>query len=86
MFTRMWFIVAMFKWECKIPFAFRKQKGKSQDGYTKEDTGVGTVSVPVAVKAKANHEKGSTDHSIRECKLIDSGQGNDNGSTDHSIR
>ncbi|KAK9041892.1 hypothetical protein V6N11_016980 [Hibiscus sabdariffa] len=33
----------------------------------------GNVSVLVAVKGKANQDEGSTDHSIRECKLSDSG-------------
>ncbi|KAK8712581.1 hypothetical protein V6N13_147817 [Hibiscus sabdariffa] len=32
----------------------------------------GNVSVLVAVKGKANQDEGSTDHSIRECKLSDS--------------
>ncbi|KAK8516705.1 hypothetical protein V6N12_049426 [Hibiscus sabdariffa] len=31
----------------------------------------------ISVKAKANHGKRNTDHSIRECKLSDSGEGND---------
>ncbi|KAK8589338.1 hypothetical protein V6N12_023738 [Hibiscus sabdariffa] len=38
----------------------------------KDDTGDGTVSILVAVKGKANQDEGSTDHSIRECKLSDS--------------
>ncbi|KAK8689468.1 hypothetical protein V6N13_088185 [Hibiscus sabdariffa] len=54
------------------PFCLQKGKGKCQDGYMKDDTGDGTVSILVAVKGKANQDEGSTDHSIRECKLSDS--------------
>ncbi|KAE8726384.1 Histidine-containing phosphotransfer protein 1 isoform 1 [Hibiscus syriacus] len=41
-------------------FCLQKGKGLCQDGYTKEDTGDDAVRVLVAVKAKENHDKGSS--------------------------
>ncbi|XP_017976295.1 PREDICTED: uncharacterized protein LOC18600329 isoform X1 [Theobroma cacao] len=42
------------------PFCIQKGKGKCQDGYTKEDTGEDAVRVLVAMKAKSNHDNGSS--------------------------